>query len=62
MSSTHQSAPPKLAHINPADDKTPGNTTDENLMMNTIEREATVFAKAINKLIRANTTSSKPKL
>ena len=60
MSSTNQSAPPKLAHIDPADNKTPGNTTNDNPMMNAIESEAAIFAKTINKLVKSNTTLSKP--
>src|SRR5882724_8732224 len=47
MSSAHQSIPPELAHIAPVDDETPGDTTDENPSMNTIESKAAVFAKAI---------------
>jgi len=62
MSSAHQSTQPELAHIVLVDNETPGKTTDENPMMNTIESEAAVFAKAINKLVKSDTTLSKPKL
>jgi len=62
MSSTHQSAPPESAHLDPVEDEIPGNTTDKNPTMNTIESKATIFAKAIDKIIKSNTTSSKPKL
>jgi len=44
------------------DKDTPGDTTDENPMMNAIKSKAAVFAKAINKIIMSNTTLSKPKL
>ena len=44
------------------DNKTPGNMTDEHPMTNAIKSQATIFTKAIDKLIKANTTSSKPKL
>ena len=62
MSSTHQSTQPESAHIDPMDYETPGDTTNENPMMNAIESEATVFAKAIDKLVKSITTSSNPKL
>jgi len=62
MSSAHQFAPPKLAHINPVDNETPGNTTDENPIMKAIESKATIFTNAIDKLVKSNTTLSKPKL
>src|SRR5882724_8104293 len=62
LSSIHQSTPPESAHLDPMNNEIPGNTTDKNPTMNTIESKATIFAKAIDKIIKSNTTSSKPKL
>src|SRR5882724_12062445 len=52
------SAQPKSAHIKPVDDETP----DENPGTTGPNAEANTFAKAIYKFVKANYSSSKPKL
>jgi len=57
-STNMSSAQPKSAHIEPVDNETP----DETPGTTGPNAEANAFAKAINKIVKANYSSSKPKL
>ena len=62
MSSSHQSTQPKSAHVEPTDDETPNETAKETPTINSDEVEALIFVTAIDKLVQACPSMSKPKL